>query len=375
MQNPAIPNPMMDDKGHVWMTTQIRPADEQPKWASKVIAVTNEDERPAGEKLMAGFRSSSQLAYFGFEYGKDCAGRHRVRDSSSSVRSAGQTMDVLPGAFAGVGMIDTKKFDPSNPEEYAEQAQKFYLQLDPETGKPVPGSSGYGIAVNPVDGTVWRAHPQASAPGNKLSKFDSKTLASTDYPLPLPGRGPRGVDASTDGMIWFATGSGHVGRFNPRTEKFTYWELAGPKIKGTGSGTGSANMPYYIWVDQFNTLGLGKDLVIVTGTDSDSLIVFNPTSEKFTVLRVPYPLGFYHRGLDGRMDGMPRLDGRGADCGRTMAAMPFPFYRSDRYGFDRSRSTSTRPPRALRDRWFGRELWDRYFISDFVSMGFMLPHY
>ena len=61
-------------------------------------------------------------------------------------------------------------------------------------------------------------------------------------------------------------------------------------------------MPYYIWVDQFDTLGLGRNMVIATGTNSDSLLVFNPASEKFTVIRVPYPLGFYHRGLDGRID-------------------------------------------------------------------------
>ena len=28
----------------------------------------------------------------------------------------------------------------------------------------------------------------------------------------------------------------------------------------------------------------------------------NPTTGRFVVLRVPYPLGFYSRGLDGRID-------------------------------------------------------------------------
>lgn len=303
MNNPAHPhNPMMDDKGRVWMTTQVRPADQQPKWASKVIAVTNEDERVAGEKLMEGFRSYSQLEYFDSNTGKMVSVDTAYATHHLQFDQEGRLWTSFPGASAGLGMFDTTKFDPSNPVASTEQAQRFYLQLDARTGEPVPGSSGYGIAVNPVDGSVWRAHPQASAPGDKLSKFDPKTSVFTDYPLPLPGRGPRGVDTSTDGMIWFATGSGHVGRFNPKTEKFTYWELPGPKIKGTGAGTGSAEMPYYIWVDQFNTFGLGKNIVIVTGTDSDSLLVFNPSSEKFVVIRVPYPLGFYHRGLDGRID-------------------------------------------------------------------------
>ncbi len=55
-------------------------------------------------------------------------------------------------------------------------------------------------------------------------------------------------------------------------------------------------------VDQFNTFGLGKDMVILTGTNSDSLLVFNPESERFTVIRIPYPRGTFTRGLDGRID-------------------------------------------------------------------------
>jgi streptogramin lyase len=103
-------------------------------------------------------------------------------------------------------------------------------------------------------------------------------------------------------VIWFATGSGHLGRFDPKTEQFKYWETPGPKIKTTGKETGSADFHYYIWADQFNALGLGKDMVIVNGTNSDSLLAFNPTSEQFTIIRVPSPVGLFTRGLDGRID-------------------------------------------------------------------------
>ena len=61
-------------------------------------------------------------------------------------------------------------------------------------------------------------------------------------------------------------------------------------------------MHYYLWVDRFDTLGMGPDMVIVNGTNSDSLIAFDPRTEKFTVIRVPYPLNTYTRGLDGRID-------------------------------------------------------------------------
>jgi len=54
------------------------------------------------------------------------------------------------------------------------------------------------------------------------------------------------------------------------------------------------------WVDQFDTLGLGKNTPIITGNSSDSLIAL--VNGKWVVMRVPYPLGFFAKGMDGRID-------------------------------------------------------------------------
>ena len=206
-------------------------------------------------------------------------------------------------------MFDPRKFDPARPEETESAAQAAFAQIDSTTGRSAMGG-GYGIVVNPVDATIWRANypgifgqaPLPELTGNYIDKFDPKTKTYQRYEIPLPGYGPRGIDATTDGRLWFGTGSGHLGRFDPKTEKFTYWETPGPKMKGTGKEMGSADFHYYIWVDQFDTLGLGKDMVIVTGTNSDSLLVFNPATEKFTIIRTPSPRGMFTRGLDGRID-------------------------------------------------------------------------
>jgi hypothetical protein len=72
--------------------------------------------------------------------------------------------------------------------------------------------------------------------------------------------------------------------------------------------------PYFLWVDQFDTLGLGKNTVIVTGTTTDSMLIFDPKKETFSVFRMPYPMPFYTRGLDGRIDDA-RLAGRAAGSG------------------------------------------------------------
>ena len=64
--------------------------------------------------------------------------------------------------------------------------------------------------------------------------------------------------------------------------------------------SGSAASHYHDWVDQFDTLGLGRNTPIVTGNSSDSLLAL--VTGKWVILRVPYPLGFFSKGMDGRID-------------------------------------------------------------------------
>ena len=47
---------------------------------------------------------------------------------------------------------------------------------------------------------------------------------------------------------------------------------------------------------------LGENVPIANGTTSDALLALNPDSGEWVRLRVPYPLGFFSRGLDGRID-------------------------------------------------------------------------
>jgi len=41
---------------------------------------------------------------------------------------------------------------------------------------------------------------------------------------------------------------------------------------------------------------------VMNGTGSDSLLAFDQKTGQFTVIRIPYPLNSYTRGLDGRID-------------------------------------------------------------------------
>ena len=72
-------------------------------------------------------------------------------------------------------------------------------------------------------------------------------------------------------------------------------------MKGVTS-QGSADFHYYNWVDIYNTLGLGENIPIANGSGSDSLQALDPRTGEWVIMRVPYPMGFYSRGLDGRID-------------------------------------------------------------------------
>ena len=131
------------------------------------------------------------------------------------------------------------------------------------------------------------------------------------------GFAPRGIDVDRNGVIWTAlSGSSHLASFDRRKckvtngptatgqhcpEGWTLYTTPGPKMKGVTDDS-SADFEYYNWVDRFNTLGLGQNIPIVNGTGSDSLEAFIPGSKKWFVMRVPYPMGFYSRGMDGRID-------------------------------------------------------------------------
>jgi hypothetical protein len=84
-------------------------------------------------------------------------------------------------------------------------------------------------------------------------------------------------------------------------EGWTLYPGPGPNFRGVTTSV-NADYYYYSWVDQFDTLGLGANTPILTGTTSDALLALLPGSREWITMRVPYPLGFYSRGLDGRID-------------------------------------------------------------------------
>jgi hypothetical protein len=75
--------------------------------------------------------------------------------------------------------------------------------------------------------------------------------------------------------------------------------MPGPQFKGLDA-SGSANHAYYLWVDRHNTLGLGANVPVAMANGSESLMAV--VDGKIVDLRVPYPMGFFTKLADGRID-------------------------------------------------------------------------
>ena len=177
-------------------------------------------------------------------------------------------------------------------------------------------ASFYAVMPNPVDGSVWGA--VLGVPGAVVrlapGKNPPETALAEIYNVPMPGFGARGADIDRKGVVWVSLGSGHMGSFDrskckallsgPKAtgdhcpEGWSFHQYPGPGFKGIGEN--SAESSYYSWVDQHNTFGLGNDVPMSTGNLNDGIIAF--ANARMVVLRVPYPMGFYAKGFDGRID-------------------------------------------------------------------------
>ena len=150
--------------------------------------------------------------------------------------------------------------------------------------------------------------------------------------MPLPGHTTRGIEVDRNGLAWVALGSGHLASFDRSKcavlngptatgrhcpEGWMLHQDPGPRFRGTNNG---ADAHYLTWVDQFNTFGLGENVPFAIGNNSDSLLPMLPDGT-FVVLRVPYPLGFMPKGMDGRIDD-PDGGWKGRGVWSTYAGQP-----------------------------------------------------
>jgi hypothetical protein len=202
--------------------------------------------------------------------------------------------------------------------------------FDPQLDTMVSYSM-YSVIPSPVDDTVWGVSERFPGYLIRLQRGSNPpaTCMTQIFKVPEPGFDPRGIDIDSRGVVWTAlAASSHLASFDVRKctdlkgpaktdgsqcrEGWTLYQTNGPKLRGTDV---PADFHYYNWVDQHNISGFGADTPFATGSNSDALLALNPQTRQWITLRVPYPLGFYSRGMDGRID-----DPNGGWKGRALYA-------------------------------------------------------
>jgi hypothetical protein len=311
-------NDMFDAKGRLWLTGTNR-APATPAFCRKGSDNPYAKAFPidSNERQLAMFDPTSAK----FTFVNTCFNTHHLEFGFDD-----HNMLWTSGGGPVAGWLDTKVFDETGDAEKAQGWAPYVIDtngngklddytepgqpMDPNKDMRVTGGP-YAVMPNPVDGSVWYTmFPNPSG----LLRFDPKTKLSEIYYIPMPGFGTRGGDIDSKGVVWVSLASGHLGSFdrskckgplngptatgNHCPEGWTFYKYPGPGFQGIGDN--SAEASYYTWVDQHDAVGLGSDVPISTANENDGFAAL--VDGKMVTLRVPYPLGFYAKGLDARID-------------------------------------------------------------------------
>jgi hypothetical protein len=345
---PSVPH--IDSKGRLWYHQQTR-ADQPPYCkAGSNNPFTKNWTMPVGSIARSGAVYDPKTGKFELIDLCFSSGHMIFANNKDETLYTDNTTGIVPEGMGGIAWINTRVWDETHDAEKSQgwcpavidyngdgktgAYTKPYESPDPRLDRAVAGAGGYGIAVNPVDGSVWYAGgaggglPKTAVPGRLIRMVPGAnppaTCMTEAYEPPfdnpkLPGveaYSPLGIGIDSDGVVWAALGgSNDLASFDRRKckgplngptatgqhcpEGWTLYPVPGPKFKGTEV---LADSFYHNWVDRYDTFGLGKDVPIVNGTGSDSLIAFLPQTKKFVTFRVPYPLDFYTRRVEGRID-------------------------------------------------------------------------
>jgi hypothetical protein len=331
----SIHNPIIDEKGRVWFTARIRPA-ANPDYCKAGSILPSAKVAPLNE-------SARQLSMYDPKTEKwtlidTCFSTHHLyfaHDANNTLwTSAG-------GPQSGVvGWLNVRAFEETGDEKTSQGwtpliidangngKRDAYVEAnaprDPAKDKRLMAAF-YAVQPSPVDESIWGqsmdvGFSRVDQPGYLMRLVPGpnppETALIEAYLPPDEAYGPRGIDIGLDGVVWTTLSSGHLGRFEHAKckgplngpaaatgkqcpEGWTLYRMPGPQFRDV-KDPGSANHAYYIWVDRYNTLGLGANVPIASANGSESMLAL--VDGKFVDLRIPYPMGFFSKNADGRID-------------------------------------------------------------------------
>jgi hypothetical protein len=318
-------NPMMDEQGRLWFTVRVRPPANNPGFCRQG------SDHPSA-KVYPLNSSTRQTSMYDPASGKFtlidlCYPTHHLIFAEDADNTLWFSSGV--GGLNVAGWLNRRVFEQTGDHMKAQGWSPFVLDtngngrrddgwvqpnqpVDPQKDKRV-AVNFYSVVVNPQDGSVWG---QALSPfPSFVVRFDPKTQLSEIYSPPLPGYGGRGGDIDRNGVFWTSLASGHLGEFDRRKCKVLNgptatgdhcpegWKLhrmPGPTFESGVDAEHSVEASYYTWVDWFNVSGLGENVPIATGNMNSSLLAL--VGGKWVNLVVPYPMGFFTKWVEGRID-------------------------------------------------------------------------
>src|SRR5437867_5356010 len=319
----------MDREGRVWIAARVRQNQTQAFCregsdhpSAKVFPITQ-----SGRQIQLYDPKTKQVTTV-----DTCFGTHHLNlDNNDTL--------WFSGSGAVEGWFNTKVYLETKDEAKAQGWTPFILDtngngkrdafvdveapVDPTKDKRI-NAPFYGVAPSPVDGAIWGS--TLGMPGALVRLVPgpnpTETALAEIYEVPFndpkaSGKGfaPRGMDVDGNDVVWTVLSSGQLASFDRRKckgplngptatgkhcpEGWSFYALPGPNYKGA-TDSASADSAYYNFVDRFDMLGVGKNVALATGNESEGLLAL--VDGKFLTLRIPYPMGFYAKGIDGRID-------------------------------------------------------------------------
>jgi len=184
----------------------------------------------------------------------------------------------------------TLNFDQSGILWFTVQQANMIGRLDPKTGdiklvtSPTPKSRPYGIVINGKGIPVL-----VEFGSNKLATIDPATMAIREYTLPDPASRPRRLALQGDDVVWYSDFSrGYLGRYNLATGEHKEWP----------SPSGPKSEPYGIVFTK------GAVWYNESGAKPNTIVRFDPQTEKFQSWAIAGG-GDIVRNMDVTPDGNP----------------------------------------------------------------------
>ena len=335
--DPVNPGPItMDEKGRVWFNVENR--------------IGNADFCKAGSKNPYAMNSPREFGAKGVDVYDPKTRKFDFVDlcvkSTRNVFSYDKddTLYFSVQVDGGIGWLNVRQWEQTHDSEKSQGWCPAVIDYNgdgkigpytksgeppnPKLDREVPNPGAYGVAYNPVDGSVWYSNIM-TMPGRMIRMTRGANPPSTcttevyEVPYDPKGNGPggslaRGIDIDTNGVLWTPLShEGILASFDRRkcktkpsgeaavtgkqcSEGWSFYPVPGPVFQS--DPTVKAEYNYYDFIDRYNTLGLGNNVIILDGANSDSLVAFKQDTKEFVRMTLPYPMGFFNRFLDGRID-------------------------------------------------------------------------